>query len=483
MPEVTGPQTSVTITEDGLLEGQPTAATLKDYRAMRKDPTIALARWLVTAPVVASGWSVEATKDAPEGAKDLIEKYFLPIRMHLLRTVMYNLIDYGWSPFEKVLEARNDGLIVPKKLKPLLHDITDILVFVDTGAFAGFENGEEDKAVKLELPSALLYSFEPEGTNWYGTAALENVRGPWKESNDCNAAASRYDRKLAGSQLIVKYPIGVSPYNGTDTDNQQVAAAIVNKWQSSGAVSVPNLPENAKDGKWEFDMLTDGGAGKGAYVERLNYLDKLKVRGLGLPERSVLEGQFGTKAEAEEHGDFAIVNLELRHLDVVQTTNWHFVNQVLRLNYGEQYENTVFLRPTPITDKSRKFLRELYGRLIADPNGMLLESTKVDIKAIREQLGIPSLETGDPLEEIVLPSDGAPTPTSAVDATGGVAAAATLNGAQITAALEIMNAVKARTLAITGGVKLLVAVGLTEADATAMVQAQLDPAVVAAPPK
>ena len=46
----------------------------KLVRQMRRDPTIALVRTLIVAPPLAAGWTVQATKDAPKGAKEDIQE-------------------------------------------------------------------------------------------------------------------------------------------------------------------------------------------------------------------------------------------------------------------------------------------------------------------------------------------------------------------------------------------------------------------------
>lgn len=445
----------------------------KTARRMRKDPTIALGRWLVSAPVIASPWSFEVTKDAPEGAAEELETQLQPLRVHLLRTVLYGFLDYGWQGFEKVLDLKPAGHLYCKKLKPLMQDMTDIQVFTDTGGFAGFVNGE----VELTLDESLLFSFEPEGTDWYGTPILENSRQPWEQWDQVELAAKRYDMKMAGTHLVVKFP------DDGEGVNEAIAKKLVGQWQASGAVTIPVALTASDDiSGWDVQLMSDNGSGRGQFVERQMYLDKLKVRGLGLPERAVLEGEYGTKADAESHADFAILNLELRHQDIVQTINWHLINQLLRLNYGEQFENTVFIKPAPITDESKKFLRDVYKQWLSLPDGQLLESNRLDLDGLREQLGIPSVHFEEQPTDIIPATTGTPTTTtSAVPDAGGVAAETTLNGAQITAAVEVLAGLTAKTIVPIAATELLVAVGIPRDKAGAIVQATTNPATAPLP--
>ena len=84
-------------------------------RILRKDPTIALIRQLSVAPVLSSPWSIEATKDAPANAKELIEEQMLPVRLHILQKAFYGSIDFGFQPFEKVFTVNRRGFQVIKK--------------------------------------------------------------------------------------------------------------------------------------------------------------------------------------------------------------------------------------------------------------------------------------------------------------------------------------------------------------------------------
>ena len=380
-------------------------------RKMRKDPTLALARQLVTAPVLAAEWSYEEKEDAPEGAKELIEACFEPIRLHLLRNAFNGWLDFGWQAFETIYNYDDlTGKVVIRKYKPLLQDITEILVDPATGGYAGLkQQGSGVKPVILPIPQTLLMSCDVEGTDWYGQAIMRNAEEAYDSWNCIDKAASRYDERVAGSHWVVYYPLGRSPYNGKETDNFEIAKDILASLRSSGRVAIPtnvdavvedlNLTAGAGNQGWKIEILSDSGTSQTAFVDRMKYLDSLKVRALGLPERSVLEGQFGTKAESEAHADFAITNMELRHGMAVQDINWHGVNRVLTLNWGRAAANTVFIKPSPIADRTLTFLRTLYQGIIASPDGFALELLNVDLGALKDRLGIPVNETAEAVED------------------------------------------------------------------------------------
>ncbi len=408
MPEKTGQQTVSFVTStDGVLPKPFVGTWYQKIKLMRLQPTIAMARKLVIAPALASPWTVEATPEAPEGGKELIEEMMFPARLRLLESAMLGTIDYGWQGFEKVFNTTMKKQVIVTKFKPLLQDITDILIKPRTGQFAGLQNqnmGSTSGSGEVDLPLAnsLLFSINVEGTDWYGVADMKNLEATYDEWNNVNDVANRYDKKVAGANWVVHYPIGTSILNGVSTSNDVVADQLLKALEASSTIKVPRYVEalsadlnDQTPDAWKIELITDKGAGVTTFLDRLNYLDKLFVRGLGMPERAVLEGQFGTKAEAGEHGDFAITNIELRHALLVQDINWHVVNQVIRLNFGPQFENTVKLKVTPLSDPVRVFIKELYTTILTNPDGFLDVVANLDLKAISEMLDIPLEETDE----------------------------------------------------------------------------------------
>lgn len=86
---------------------------------------------------------------------------------------------------------------------------------------------------------------------------------------------------------------------------------------------------------------------------------------------------------------------------MVQQYNWHLVNQLLRLNYGPESENTVWISVAPITDLAMIYLRSLYTAILSNSEGFNAEADNIDRKALRDKLSIPSIsaEQRDMLDE------------------------------------------------------------------------------------
>lgn len=387
--------------------------TYATYRTMRLHPTIALARAFSSAPVIAGSWLIESDDDIDDELVQFIQKQLFPIREQLLTTALSGQIDFGWQGWEKIFEEK-DGRIVLKKAKPLLQDITKIIVDPATGAFIGFQQTDASgKDFILPIDNSLLISARVEGTQWHGQSLMENARKWYNRHTEADAVAANYDRKVAGANVIVHYPVGESKdASGNMTDNGELAKTILAAMEGTGGVIIPNvlhkhiekLNKEAKENVgWRIEILSDGVPKEYAFVPRLQYLDKLIVRAFLLPERAVLEAQFGTKADAGVHAGLALTVMELIHLDITRHINWYVVDQLLAINWGDEFRSTVRLVVAPLSDEKLSYLREIYKSILANQTLALEEGPLIDTDAMKEAVGVPkSLEVADSFS----PGDG-----------------------------------------------------------------------------
>lgn len=372
------------------------------YRAMRSDPTIALARALSVAPIVGGEWAVEADDKALDEDVEFIRSQMMPIREPLIETAMYGGIDFGWQPYEKVFayDSLNTKRVIIRKVKPLLHDITKIQVDKTTGVFAGFsQKDSEGNDQLLPIDNALLIPFRVEGTQWHGQSLMENARGVFNNWNITNKVAARYDKRVAGANFVVKYPQGSSKNSaGAILNNEELAKDLIAALEGTGSVIIPNImsahvekmnKEALDKYGWHIDILSDGVPKQYAFVPRLRFLDVQKVRALLIPERAVLEGVFGTKAEAGAHADIALTHMELLHKHITRFVNWYIVDQLLAINFGDDKRGTIRLVAAPLADQKRAYLQEVYAEILKNPTGFLEELQNLNTDGLKDTLGIP----------------------------------------------------------------------------------------------
>lgn len=371
------------------------SGTYAELRALRRDPTVALARGLLVSCILAGGWSIEADEDVPDDRLEFM-RHVLALRDDFLyNTVTFGLVDYGWQGYEKIYTER-DGRIVIESLKPLLHDFTTILV-TDKGRFNGYRQ-RPSIGTEIDLaPDKCFHSaFGVEAGGLYGRPLLADIHEAcdmWAESN---AGARRYDKKIAGSHWCVKYPPGSGTVNGEALDNGEIAGRVLAALESSGSVAIPTTvasvlqelvnAEVAELYAWHVDLLSDTSPRQESFSKRLSYLDTLKVRGLLMPERSILEGNFGTKAESEVHGNWAITHIEATDRQIVSSVNNQLINPLLVMNYGADMAGKIRLVAQPLIDKQIGFIREML---------LKTETPELDKAGLLGIAGLPAKEVQD----------------------------------------------------------------------------------------
>ena len=134
-----------------------------------------------------------------------------------------------------------------------------------------------------------------------------------------NEVAARYDRKIAGAYLLLHYPSfgqGIDQ-NGAKLDNVYLAQRILDKLEAASGVAIGDVPSELAPGQdpnqtaWRLEVQGSAGGQQQGFVDRLRYLDSLKVRGMLLPERAILKGQHGTLAESQSQDIRVVVQERL----------------------------------------------------------------------------------------------------------------------------------------------------------------------------
>lgn len=368
-------------------------------RQLRKDPTIQLARLAVLAPMIHTPWMYKIRKNGSKEMAEFLEETFEPLRDLWLTSAVLHTLDYGWQPYEVIFKPE-DGYIYVDEFKELLHDYTTILVYLNNGRFAGYLNEPygytEGQIIKEEY--CLHTNFETEGTDWYGNSVYESLLSTINAWNNIARTAERYDRKIAGATWVVYYPVGKTVYRGVEQDNHSIALSILTSLEASGAIAVPDdiqvwlddTMDREIKGSWRVDLVTATNSSDPGFINRQKYLDALKMRAFGLTERSLLEGSHGTKAEADVHGDVSLSIVDSRHRVLTAKLNLTIVPRLLALNFGKKYAYSAYIKPAPLVDTQFKTIKEIYSRIISDGDVLAAEVENIDMRSIRDELGIPT---------------------------------------------------------------------------------------------
>jgi len=353
----------------------PMPVSFAYYRKMRKHPTISLARKLSIAPIIRASWSLEG-EDASDDTMLLAQRAVDELRPRYMAHALRSLYDFGWCAFEQYLGAQEGGDTQPPlALKPLLNDYVRARVAPD-GEFGGVSvRGFVNYGpIILEADQTIFLGLDAEAQNPYGTGNLEIARSTYAAWNEVEGCASRYDAKVAGSFLVLHYPEGQSlDATGNETDNGTLAQSLLETFESSGMVAIadrkPGFLDDANadlpSPEWHFEFIGDSSPRQSSFIERARYLDALLVRAFGLPERAILEGEFGTKAESVAHQNLALQAMEATHEFLTQEFETQALQPYLRLMVGPDAAATVRLNPGPINRETSLWKRSLVEKIIA----------------------------------------------------------------------------------------------------------------------
>lgn len=392
--------------------GQPLPGTLKLYRRMSANPTVAIARMVNTVMLQAADWSYKAVgADVPDERIELVKRTFEPIRRRFIADVG-RALDYGFSPFEKVW-VEDQGDIIYAKIKPLLVDSTEILVDKASGAFSGLKA----KNVELTANKSFLFTYDGEAGNLYGRPLNENIKQAYSAWERDFARYAQYLSMSAQPIPMIEYPLGRSQdASGAEQDNQLIAMGILQSLQSGMGVTMPKqwLPwaqellengANASDlAAWTISWLEPKSARGKEFLEALRYWDRLMLRGRLAPERTVTEGEHGTKAEVEAQTDIVILNTQDLLDDIMECVNGFLTDPLLVVNFGPEAKGTVKIEASPIVDNELVYLRKIVELAVGGQLGVDLLTTLIDTKTLIEKSGVPINEEAtstDMMDELI----------------------------------------------------------------------------------
>ena len=378
---------------DGLLDSPP--PSYDTYRLMRCNPTIAIARAALFAPVKASAWSFEADDGTPDDRVKFIQDQLEPLRMQVLADALRS-VEYGWQPFERVY-AYEAGRVGYQRIKSLLPDYSEPIIDKDTGQLLGVRNC----GVDLTLAQGAIVTYDAEGDDPYGRSIYENLREfAWWPWQDASKKLAQYMTKGAGVIPMVHYPMGTAKdQEGQTAANSEGAALLLRSLANGAGVTIPNqispgledlLRGNANVDQlaaWRISFLeTRSGVGN-EIIEAMRHYEKLMVRGMLQPERSILEGQSGTRADAGSHADLALTMATEMLNWITARISALFVDPLLVVNFGLAARGTVYITPAPIRDDDREFLKNLMmAVLTANPDLLMAVA---DFDAMLDTVGVP----------------------------------------------------------------------------------------------
>jgi hypothetical protein len=391
----------------GCLCGYPNAP-YGDYpiwRLMDADPALTMSRAAITAPIRAADKSYEAV----EGASDDRTERIRSVADRLWAEYVMEALDapsMGWAGFEKVW-GRRDGMWVIVDLKPLPQEGNTILV-TPTGAYAGLRTlGLDNRQLDLSPLYSFVYTIDGKKRNFYGRPWHENARQTWHNKMMALVELAKLNKKASGIQPKMYYPPGTD--SATGKSNRDLATEYIAAYMGGNGLALPSLAGTinadsladyrniqglAETALWDIKVEDFGNNAPAAasILAQIQYYNAELSRAWHVPERAVQEGQHGTKAEAETHGDIALTVAELVYGDICAAFNRGVVDDLLAVNFGEAARGTVMVKPGRLTDVWAGTDLALLNGLIVNADTLMALVEVVDWDALLTRRGVPKVK-------------------------------------------------------------------------------------------
>ncbi len=385
------------------------SGSIPTFRRMLRHPTIALARIARRAPIKAAGWTYTATREDPRAKRaiELIRSTFNPIRRRLCADMM-SAEDFGFAPFEMVFDTQPvDGVMawVISEFKLLLAERTRPMMDRDRN-FIGVRNF----AAEIERERVLWWTAGEEANNIWGIGANERALRVWRAWSETLNQSGKYIKIAAVPIPMATYPPGKSKdASGSTIENSTIAKKIVKKLQeeNEGIVLPDMIAKYIEDGlitgkidpskvqAWRIDFLQPKVAAGQDLIDFMKYFDSMMARAWLIPERSILEGQFGTKAEAGEHASVAIAASQDLLTDFLECLNTGPVDQLLQFNFGPDAKGLVQIKAAPLDKAKLAIIQNMVTKVLTDTANVDLFLRVLKLDEMIDLLDLPVREDFD----------------------------------------------------------------------------------------
>lgn len=379
-------------------EWRPVSAsnlTKERIEEMSKIHVIELMRQMILISGETAQWSVQAKDGVPPEAVELIEMFMEPNKTEVWSAVIDGWIKYGWAPFEKIFAGIRDSMgglkLGIRKLKQLLPEYSDTLF--RGNEFLGIENWVDSPKVLIPPVRSLVLTLDKRGDNMKGRSLFENAEQSAFFFENALKSMMNYASKRKGPKMVGYYPQeGKSYYRGTLMENYKVVEKMKDDLDSTNIVFIPRVtPSPSAAGQimnpWELVTLPDNPY-LTDFLNEFSYWEKAIVMAFGFPVRSIMESEFGSRADSVTGQEFAVQRVQYLVNTLVEQLNRYVVDKLLEMNYPE-YIGDVWIAAGDINQRTLANLKTLFVSTLNTNYGQSILADKLDWNQIAREAGFP----------------------------------------------------------------------------------------------
>jgi hypothetical protein len=392
------------------------AGTYHNYRRMRADGIVAIAREIADSLVCTNKWSYEGKDDDVDPTwLDLVKNTWegfggrggaqqgVTLREYILAGSCWAK-DYGNSSFEIVWGDTPEGRTTVTELLALLPEYTRPLVYKDSRTFAGVRNwGMNSGPVDLTPQYCVRFIYDAEGGDLFGRSRMENCKD-WIQLKWDIRDKIRTDLNTAiGNTMMVGYPVVNGDTDATEANRQKALTLVVSVSKGMGVVHpefsmadqirmASSNVDVSKLSAWKINRLETGDNNFDGFKIAIDLTDEQILFGFLVLPRSVKEAEHGAKADAEQHTD-SMSMMAWRWISYVVGIVNNITDDILEQNFGKEARGSVRVKAAPISDESIGTLKDVLTVLLTGNPSLALKM--LDIKSLLEKLQIKTLPDFD----------------------------------------------------------------------------------------
>ena len=293
---------SVNIRPTPVASGSPSLAVL---RRMRRHGLVAACLNVIKGPIISAEWDV---KDPDAGLARALAEQLRPLWRRLVSQALTSL-DFGYAGFELVYSA-GDGVRLTET-RALDPGTIEALLDGD-GRVSGLRWRGADGTVDLDAEKSLWLVHAGEFGDPWGESHLTPAWPFWQALTYAVVYGNRWLERHALPPAIVRYPAELTvddegkPAPANETRALELAKRINSEHP---AVALPQPAETGQPG-WEIELL-QGAADVGPLLDWVNYLSRMLVTSLFVPEKALYQdGDRGSLALVSEQVNTFLLTLD-----------------------------------------------------------------------------------------------------------------------------------------------------------------------------
>ena len=358
---------------------------LSVYDDMLIDDQIKFCLALKKKGVVAPGWTIEPASDDPADIEvaEFVE-YALNQMAGTVETALtgvlsaltygYSVTEIVWNQYENGPYAGRVGISGLKSKRPhgFMFDVDqygnlkpDGLLQTQLGA----------KEARLPVDKFLIYSYQQEFANHYGTSDLRSAYRPWWSKDNIIKFWNIYLERFGS-------PLAVGKYKTADPNAKTTLMNILSNLQNKTSIV-------HKDMDFDISLLEASRRSTSDYQTALDFHDRAIARSILIPDRVFTAGEVGAYSQSQTHFDVVLWALESLRAELSETVmQEQLIWRLVDYNFSNVEEAPRF-KFNPLTAEQRVQLATTFADAVQKG---AVRSTFADENHIRGILQFPEVD-------------------------------------------------------------------------------------------